>query len=608
MRPPPPPPPPPPIPPPPPPNAKRKWGQKTSKIKRKREKWGMRRDGLKWLQENITRAGVLKSSLFEGRNFRGLKSSKPNVLNMETIRTQVGVRQTDKIMALETMMVRDAPCNVPPFVTACRIHATQEGQGRPEGGLAVLEREFDEDDQLSWSVTTHRLCPVQCCLLQSENLQDGTKFIVIFFYRPPGFLEIREFYDQLALMCKDLLGKGCRVITFGDTNSHIDLLPEEGIELAGEAFLDFLERTDHLRIEPRLENPATRFRTTGADLKTAGPFHAHAGTSAIDHLTVHEDSRHMLVDVELNTIFNLRSDHCGIRFTVCALAPKGSKLRRALPVTRRARLTPGDETTISFVEQRRNHLVPWLEKMREARELWGSAGFVDKAVLEYEACIDKASSVIPSKQSRRKSDNAESRAAKGRALREDILAKVCETKMEDQGCDILERGTKTKAEAIRKFQQGDEQCLWELTRKIKGLWRPRQAPRLMNPGGDVAWSGEQVRQVLTSEVHKMVNATSDGLLTTPDPIFEMATLSRWEQIAAEAGNCEPLTATDEDMKVFWEYIDSAYRKDTAPGVSRRKAQLFSFECPVVEEATFVLLSIIGQARDIPKHGDRCCLL
>ena len=112
---------------------------------------------------------VMKSSSFEDRNFRGLKSSKPNVLDMETIRVLVGVRPTDKILAIETVMVYDSPCNIAPFVTACRIHAIKEGRGRPEGGLAVLEREVDEDDQLSWSRATHRLCPTQCCLLQSEK-------------------------------------------------------------------------------------------------------------------------------------------------------------------------------------------------------------------------------------------------------------------------------------------------------------------------------------------------------------------------------------------------------------------------------------------------------
>ena len=224
----------------------------------------------------------------------------------------------DGMLGVETMMTADAQVSAEPFEIVHTIPAIHDGgPGRPHRGALVLERAEPRKRAMAWSPKTHKSCPKDCLLLQSETPTDGKPVVICLVYRPPGDDEVHQFFDKLTEMILDLQ-RSYWVISVGDFNAHMAIHEEDRQkrDSAGKRMMDMIAETSMVRVEPQAWSPFTYYNMAGADPSCMGPFEEHRARSVIDHLLVSAGFVANVTKVHLDKEFTMGSDHVGIQFSV----------------------------------------------------------------------------------------------------------------------------------------------------------------------------------------------------------------------------------------------------------------------------------------------------
>jgi hypothetical protein len=559
-----------------------------------------------------------KFSTLEYRNIHGIKVSAKYITTAELRRHMGGQQRTNLFLLVESFLVGHAPSPFVGYAPLVRNHARHDGgQGRPVGGEIVLDWLLSPEHAINWaplSVTP----PPGCAAIMTEITWDSKPIAVILYYLSPDDPSKYQFFERLTLFVLELREKFW-VITTGDANAHIEAHAEDphALNEAGGLFWKFTESTGQMRMEPQADSPFTFYRMTVKELESPGPFPEHYRASIIDHFTADPAIHHAILGLHLEKDHILRSDHVGIRWTLDVHAHRGRKVRRSTASTTRSRVSAGSVIAVTYKAALVVQLARWSSWATECKEHWSSPSFCSAAAKSLEDCILEAADTIPSKSFRQ---DEFSSSFKETAKREIVknLERILD--IETPGSEppamdgvINDLAEEKKEEDNRSAEHSDLHgrgqmgAIWKQRKRTLHAWK-KALPVTMVQDGKVVWTIQGYGAILRSAVDAMINAGTDGLLSSPCRLEEARVLKRRSVLTKLAKASEPFTPTSADLACFMKYITKAWRKNTSPGPSHSEAQLYALGGREMADACMILMKIIGRSRRIPKHWKEVLLV
>jgi hypothetical protein len=353
------------------------------------------------------------------------------------------------------------------------------------------------------------------------------------------------------------------------------------------------------------------------ELESAGPFPEQLRSSIIDHFTADPAIHHIISDLHLEKDHILRSDHVGIRWTVDVHARRGRKVRRSTASTKRSRVSAGSIISVTYKAALVVQLARWSLWAKECEEHWSSPSFCSAAAKSLEDCILEAADTIPSKSFRQ---DEFSSSFKETAKREIVknLQRILEIQtsgheLADMDGVINDLAEEKQVEELRSAEHSAQHgrglmgAIWKQRKRTLHAWK-KALPVTMVQDGQVVWTIQGYGAILRSSVDAMINAGTDGLLSSPCRLEEVRVLNRRSVLSKLAKESDPFTPTSSDLACFMKYIMKAWRKNTSPGPSQSEAQLYALGGRKMADACLTLMKIIGRSRRIPKHWKEVLLV